>query len=62
MWPGLQAVASKYQDKPVLFLAVNSGTPRFEVQSYLKKNRVPGRPSPTWTGRSNAAAVCRRSP
>ena len=40
MWPGLQAVASKYQDKPVLFLAVNSGTPRFEVQSYLKKNRV----------------------
>ena len=40
MWPGLQAVASKYQDKPVLFLAVNSGTPRFELQSYLRKNRI----------------------
>ena len=40
MWPGLQAVARKFQDKPVLFLAVNSGTPRLQVQSYLRKNRV----------------------
>jgi hypothetical protein len=40
MWPGLQAVASKFQDKPVLFLAVNSGTPRPQLQSYLRKNRV----------------------
>ena len=40
MWPGLQAVASKFQDKPVLFLAVNSGTPRAQLQSYLRKNRV----------------------
>jgi len=40
MWPGLQAVASKFQDKPVLFLAVNSGTPRPQLQAYLRKNRV----------------------
>ena len=40
MWPGLQAVASKFQNKPVLFLAVNSGTPRTQLQSYLRKNRV----------------------
>ena len=40
MWPGLQAVASKYQDKPVLFLAVNSGSARPLLQAYLRKNRV----------------------
>jgi len=40
MWPGLQAVARKFQDKPVLFLAVNSGTPRPQLQSYLRKNKV----------------------
>lgn len=40
MWPGLQAVASKFNNKPVLFLAVNSGTPRSQVQSYLRKNRI----------------------
>ncbi|MDP7276732.1 MAG: hypothetical protein QF363_14720 [Planctomycetaceae bacterium] len=40
MWPGLQAVASKYQDKPVLFLAVNSGSARPLLQAYLRKNRI----------------------
>ncbi len=40
MWPDLQAVARKFQDKPVLFLAVNSGTPRPQLQSYLRKNKV----------------------
>ena len=40
MWPGLQAVASKFSSKPVLFLAVNSGTPRPRVQAYLRKNRI----------------------
>tara|TARA_B100000029_G_scaffold492727_1_gene554369 strand:- start:238 stop:1035 length:798 start_codon:yes stop_codon:yes gene_type:complete len=40
MWPGLQAVASKFQDKPVLFLAVNSGTPRPQMQAYMRKNRI----------------------
>jgi hypothetical protein len=40
MWPKVLAVASKFQGKPIAFIAVNSGTPRGSVASYLRKNRV----------------------
>lgn len=33
-WPGIQALASKYADKPIAFVAVNSGTPAPLVAQY----------------------------
>ncbi|MBT6156280.1 MAG: hypothetical protein HOL01_13025 [Planctomycetaceae bacterium] len=39
-WPEMLAVASKFQGKPIAFIAVNSGTPRGSVASYLRQNRV----------------------
>ena len=39
-WPEMLAVASKFQGKPIAFIAVNSGTSRGSVASYLRQNRV----------------------
>jgi thiol-disulfide isomerase/thioredoxin len=35
-WPGMYELAKKYADRPVLFVAVNSGTPRPAVEQYAK--------------------------
>ena len=40
-WPGLLAVASKYQGKPVAFIAVNSGNTKKEVAAYISRHKVP---------------------
>lgn len=40
-WPEMIAFAQKYQDKPVVFIAVNSGTNPAAIQTYLKKHAVP---------------------
>lgn len=34
-WPGLLEVAESFKGKPVLFVGVNSGTPRAELERYL---------------------------
>lgn len=39
-WTDLLATARKYSDEPVLFIAVNSGTPRGEIESYVKDCRI----------------------
>jgi len=36
-WPALQAEAKKYDGKPILFIAVNSGNSRFEVEQYARE-------------------------
>jgi peroxiredoxin len=36
-WPAIQAEAKKYEGKPILFIAVNSGTSRFEVEQYARE-------------------------
>jgi thiol-disulfide isomerase/thioredoxin len=40
-WPEMIAFAQQYQDKPVVFIAVNSGTNPAAIQAYLKKHKVP---------------------
>jgi thiol-disulfide isomerase/thioredoxin len=35
-WPGMQAMAQKYADKPIAFVAVNSGTPAPLVAQYAR--------------------------
>ena len=40
-WPALLAVADKYQGKPIVFIAINSGTPTSAVASYLRQYNVP---------------------
>lgn len=35
-WPAMYDLAKKYADQPVLFVAVNSGTPRTAVEQYAK--------------------------
>jgi AhpC/TSA family protein len=40
-WRRLLATAEKFQGEPVIFVAVNSGTPRAQLESYLRKNQVP---------------------
>lgn len=35
-WPELYALAEKYQGRPIVFIAVNSGNPRAVVQSYAR--------------------------
>ena len=36
-WPGLMATAKKFEGQPILFLAVNSGTPRPAIEQYIKE-------------------------
>ncbi len=40
-WRRLLATAEKFEGQPVIFVAVNSGTPRAQLESYLRKNQVP---------------------
>jgi thiol-disulfide isomerase/thioredoxin len=35
-WPAMYELARKFEDQPVLFIAVNSGTPRPAVEQYAK--------------------------
>jgi thiol-disulfide isomerase/thioredoxin len=35
-WPGILAIAKKYEGKPVFFMAVNSGNSRTEVEQYAR--------------------------
>jgi peroxiredoxin len=39
-WPDLVKTAQKYQDKPVMFLAVSSGTDRAEIEQYVHTNGI----------------------
>ena len=39
-WPELMALSKKYQDKPVVFIAVNSGTPRKTIESYVRRHKI----------------------
>ncbi|HEX5103835.1 MAG TPA: TlpA disulfide reductase family protein [Pirellulaceae bacterium] len=40
-WPGMYDVAKKFDGKPVVFIAVNSGNPRDEVEQYAKGVKLP---------------------
>ncbi len=37
MWPARLEMAKKYEGQPILFIAVNSGTPRPAIQTYVKE-------------------------
>ena len=39
-WPGILEASAKFEGKPVLFVAVNSGTSRPEFEGYLRTNKV----------------------
>lgn len=39
-WPSVLMQAAKFEGEPVLFIAVNSGTPRPQLEAYLRKNKV----------------------
>jgi thiol-disulfide isomerase/thioredoxin len=36
-WPNLIAISKKFEGKPVIFIGVNSGKPRAEIESYAKE-------------------------
>jgi thiol-disulfide isomerase/thioredoxin len=40
-WPDMYAVAKKFEGQPVVFIAVNSGNPRDEVEQYAKGVNLP---------------------
>lgn len=39
-WPGVLEASAKFEGKPVLFVAVNSGTSRPEIEAYLRTQKV----------------------
>jgi peroxiredoxin len=39
-WPKLLLQATKFEGTPVMFIGVNSGTPRLQLEAYLRKNKV----------------------
>jgi thiol-disulfide isomerase/thioredoxin len=39
-WPSILATAKKFEGQPVIFLAVNSGTPRADVQQYARELNI----------------------
>lgn len=39
-WPALLATAKKYEGKPIVFIAVNSGNSAATVASYARQNRI----------------------
>ena len=39
-WPELLEVTKKYDGQPVVFLAVNSGSQRSEINSYVQRNNI----------------------
>ena len=40
-WPEMYAVAKKFEGEPVVFIAINSGNPRDEVEQYAKGVSLP---------------------
>jgi thiol-disulfide isomerase/thioredoxin len=36
-WPNMYKIAEKYAEKPVIFVAVNSGTPRKKLEKYVQE-------------------------
>lgn len=40
-WPPMLESSAKYQGEPVIFIGVNSGTPRRTVESYARKVNIP---------------------
>jgi hypothetical protein len=40
-WPTLIEWSKKYADEPIVFIGVNSGTKKSEVQAYVQRNGVP---------------------
>lgn len=36
-WPALQSAAKQFEGKPIVFIAVNSGNSRFEVEQYARE-------------------------
>lgn len=40
-WPNMVASAKKFDGKPVIFMAVNSGNPRAEIVEYAQENKIP---------------------
>ncbi len=39
-WPNLLMQSAKFEGTPVMFIGVNSGTPRSQLEAYLRKNKV----------------------
>jgi hypothetical protein len=39
-WPAMKQLAADNADKPVMFIGVNSGTSRSEIQAYLKRHSI----------------------
>ena len=39
-WPKVLMQGAKFDGSPVMFIAVNSGTPRPQLEAYLRKNKV----------------------
>ena len=39
-WPGVLEASAKFEGQPVLFVAVNSGTSRPEIETYLRTNKI----------------------
>ena len=39
-WPDMLEISRKYEGKPVLFVGVNSGTPRTTIESYVQKHKI----------------------
>jgi thiol-disulfide isomerase/thioredoxin len=39
-WPEMLTAAQKFNGKPVLFVAVNSGTPRPQIEQYVRRNKI----------------------
>ena len=39
-WPGILEESTKFEGKPVLFVMVNSGTSRPEIESYMRTNKI----------------------
>jgi peroxiredoxin len=40
-WPEMIEAAKKYDGRPVVFIAVNSGSPKAKIQGYVQQNKVP---------------------
>ncbi len=39
-WPDLMAMSKKHQGRPIVFIAVNSGTPRRTIEAYIRKHKI----------------------
>jgi thiol-disulfide isomerase/thioredoxin len=39
-WPEMMALSKKHQGEPVVFIAVNSGTPRQTIAAYVRQHRI----------------------